>query len=121
MRRATDLNTGIPGTGLATIFYVLSVLIMPPYELIRMACGLGTSMQRWRRIMRHTLVSTAMFAMFYGTFSYLPTVRLGSRLIESQYLAIAVPVGLLLIIVILLPHLRPIRLRAGHDVRRLAQ
>jgi hypothetical protein len=107
------MSTGIPGTGIATIFYVLSIVVMPVYELVRIARGRGTSLHRWLLIARHTALSTAMFATFYGTFTYLPRIQAGTLFIESQYTAIGITAGLLLAIVALLPRLRPLHSRVG--------
>ena len=106
------MNTGLPGTGLATMFYVLSVLVMPVYELIRMARGYPTSARRWLLILRHSLVSGVMFMMFYGTLTYLPSIKIGTVLIESPYVAIAVVAAMLVTFFVLLPRLRPLHARA---------
>ena len=106
------MNTGLPGTGLATIFYVLSVLVMPVYELFRMLRGYPTSARRWLLILRHSLVSGVMFLMFFGTLSYLPPIRIGTMLIDSPYVALAVAAAMLVIFFVLLPRVRPVRARA---------
>lgn len=65
------MNTGVPGTGLATIFYVLSVLVMPVVELARSRRSGSWSARRWRQIARHFVVAGTMAFMLYGTIAYL--------------------------------------------------
>ena len=65
------MGAGIPGTGMATLFYILSVLVMPLTELVRTVRG-RSSWQRWGLIARHYALALAMTAAVYGTFQYLP-------------------------------------------------
>lgn len=61
------MNTGIPGTGMATLFYITSSLLMPIFESAR-ALRHGSSRTRWLAILRHWLLSSAMVLAVWGTF-----------------------------------------------------
>ncbi len=65
------MGAGIPGTGMATLFYVLSVFAMPLREIVPTVRG-RSSWARWGLIARHLLIALAMTAAVYGTFRYLP-------------------------------------------------
>lgn len=65
------MGAGIPGTGMATLFYIISVLVMPLTELVRTVRG-QSSWTRWGLIVRHYVLALAMTAAVYGTFQYLP-------------------------------------------------
>ncbi|MDQ3476014.1 MAG: hypothetical protein M3492_06685 [Actinomycetota bacterium] len=63
------MGAGIPGTGMATLFYILSVFIMPLREIVPTLRG-QSSWARWRLIMRHLVMALAMTAAAYGTYRY---------------------------------------------------
>ncbi len=65
------MGAGIPGTGMATLFYILSVLVMPLTEMVRTVQG-QSSWKRWGLIVRHYVLALAMTAAVYATFRYLP-------------------------------------------------
>ncbi len=65
------MGAGIPGTGMATLFYILSVFVMPLREIVRTVRG-QSSLGRWALIARHLIIAFAMAAAVYGTFRYLP-------------------------------------------------
>lgn len=69
------MGAGIPGTGMATLFYILSVFVMPLREIVRTVRG-QSSWARWKLIARHLVIALAMTAAVYGTFRYLPGVLL---------------------------------------------
>ena len=65
------MGAGIPGTGMATLFYILSVFVMPLSESVRTVRG-QSSWARWFLIARHLVIALTMTAVVYGTFKYLP-------------------------------------------------
>ena len=69
------MGAGIPGTGMATLFYILSVFVMPLREIVRTVRG-QSSWARWKLIARHLVIALAMTAVVYGTFRYLPGLLL---------------------------------------------
>lgn len=79
------MGTGFPGTGLATIFYVLSVLLMP---LVQAARSVRT--RSWgpagtyRRMLRHLLLALGMAVALLGTVLVLPDVDLPPSPIRTR-------------------------------------
>lgn len=69
------MGAGIPGTGMATLFYIVSVLAMPLTELMPTIRG-QSSWARWRLIARHLVTALAMTAAVFATFRYLPGLLL---------------------------------------------
>lgn len=69
------MGAGIPGTGMATLFYILSVFVMPLSESVRTVRG-QSSWARWFLIVRHLAIALTMMAAAYGTFKYLPDALL---------------------------------------------
>jgi hypothetical protein len=69
------MGAGIPGTGMATLFYVLSVAVMLVRELMLTVQG-RSDWARWRQIARHTALAGAMVSLTYVTFLYLPRLLL---------------------------------------------
>lgn len=71
------MGTGFPGTGLATIFYVLSVLVMPLVQAVRSvrARSWGPA-GTWTRMLRHLLLALGMAVALLGTVLVLPDVDL---------------------------------------------
>ncbi len=69
------MGAGIPGTGMATLFYILSVFVMPLSESVRTVRG-QSSWARWFLVVRHLAIAISMTAAVYGTFKYLPDALL---------------------------------------------
>src|SRR3954471_15009449 len=65
------MGAGIPGTGMATLFYLVSALLMPLCELVRTVQG-RSSWARWRLVCRHLAFALAMAGAAVATFLYLP-------------------------------------------------
>ena len=63
------MGAGIPGTGMATLFYIISVFLMPLREIVPTLRG-QSSWARWRLIARHLVMALAMTAAAYGTYRY---------------------------------------------------
>ena len=79
------MGTGFPGTGLATIFYVLSVLVMPLVQAVRSVRTrswgpAGT----WPRMLRHLLLAAGMAVALVGTVLVLPDVDLPPSPIRTR-------------------------------------
>ncbi len=87
------MGAGIPGTGMATLFYILSVFVMPLREIVRTVRG-QSSWARWKLIARHLVIALAMTAAVYGTFRYLPGVLLPPDTTIGGVSALAVTVVL---------------------------
>lgn len=64
------MGAGIPGTGMATLFYIVSALLMPCRELIITAQG-RSSRRRWRLVIRQFLIALAICAIGFGTYRLL--------------------------------------------------
>jgi len=98
------MGAGIPGTGMATLFYILSVFVMPLIEIVHTLRG-RSSWARWGLVARHLVIALAMTAAAYGTFRYLPGALLPPDATVGGVSALAVTVvlfALYLIIVNLL-------------------
>jgi hypothetical protein len=67
------MNAGIPGTGLATIFYVLSSLLMPIVELGRRLAG-RSSARGWGFVGRHVAVAGTLVGLALVTSAAISTV-----------------------------------------------
>jgi hypothetical protein len=65
------MGAGIPGTGMATLFYLVSAVLMPLRELVLTVQG-RSSWARWRLVCRHLLLALAMGGSAVATFRYLP-------------------------------------------------
>ena len=65
------MGAGIPGTGMATLFYLISAVLMPLRELVLTLQG-RSSWARWRLVCRHVLFASAMAGSVVATFRYLP-------------------------------------------------
>ncbi|MDQ3629562.1 MAG: hypothetical protein M3419_12280 [Actinomycetota bacterium] len=87
------MGAGIPGTGMATLFYILSAFLMPLNELVRTVRG-HSSWARWGLIARHLGMALAMTAAAYATFRYLPTALLPPDATVDGVSAMAVTVVL---------------------------
>lgn len=57
------MNAGLPGVGIAGLFFVLSALVMPLLELARTAAG-RSSVERWRGVAHDWLLAVIMLAAF---------------------------------------------------------
>lgn len=55
------MSAGLPGLGLGGLFFILSAVLAPLVELVRLLAG-RSSLARWRRIGRHLLLVAAMVA-----------------------------------------------------------
>jgi hypothetical protein len=60
------MNVGLPGTGLAGLFYLLAALWMPVHELIRTARGRGDA-RRWRLVRARTGMALGIIFVLWGT------------------------------------------------------
>ena len=65
------MGAGIPGTGMATLFYLICAFVMPLRELVLTVQG-RSSWARWRLVCRHVLIALAMASSAVATFRYLP-------------------------------------------------
>src|SRR3954451_22571881 len=65
------MGAGIPGTGMATLFYLVSAVLMPVRELVLTSQG-RSSWARWRLVCRHLAFALAMAGAAVATFVYLP-------------------------------------------------
>jgi len=65
------MGAGIPGTGMATLFYVACAFVMPLRELVLTLQG-RSSWSRWRLVCRHLLIALAMASSAVATFWFLP-------------------------------------------------
>ncbi len=57
------MNAGLPGVGIAGLFFVISALLMPVVELVRTVAG-RSSAERWRGVAHDWLLAVAMLAAF---------------------------------------------------------
>ena len=57
------MNAGLPGVGIAGLFFVVSALVMPFVELVRTVAG-RSSAERWRGVAHDWLLAVAMLAAF---------------------------------------------------------
>lgn len=57
------MNAGIPGVGIAGLFFVVCALLMPFFELGRTVIG-RSSVERWRVVARNWLLAVAMVGVF---------------------------------------------------------
>ncbi len=57
------MNAGLPGVGIAGLFFVVSALVMPLVELARTVTG-RSSLDRWRGVAHDWLLAVAMLAAF---------------------------------------------------------
>ena len=69
------MGAGIPGTGMATLFYILCAFAMPLRELLPTLQG-RSSWARWRLVSRHLLIALAMTLAAFATIRYLPRLLL---------------------------------------------
>jgi hypothetical protein len=69
------MGAGIPGTGMATLFYIISAVAMPLIEIVHTVRG-RSSWARWGLIARHLVVALLMTAAAYGTLRLLPSAVL---------------------------------------------
>jgi hypothetical protein len=65
------MGAGIPGTGMATLFYLVCAVLMPLRELVLTVQG-RSSWARWRLVCRHLAFALAMAGAAVATFVYLP-------------------------------------------------
>ncbi len=59
------MNAGLPGVGIAGLFFVISALLMPVVELARTLRG-RSSLERWQGVAHDWLLAVAMVAAFLG-------------------------------------------------------
>lgn len=57
------MNAGLPGIGIASLFFVISALLMPVVELARTVRG-QSSRERWRGVAHDWLLAVAMVGAF---------------------------------------------------------
>lgn len=57
------MNAGLPGVGIAGLFFVVSALVMPLVELGRAITG-RSSLERWRGVAHDWLLAVTMLAAF---------------------------------------------------------
>ena len=57
------MNAGLPGVGIAGLFFVVSALVVPLVELARTVTG-RSSLERWRGVAHDWLLAVAMLAAF---------------------------------------------------------
>lgn len=60
------MNVGLPGTGIAGLFYLLAALWMPVHELIRTARGRGDARRR-RLVRAQTGMALGIIFVLWGT------------------------------------------------------
>lgn len=53
------MNAGLPGTGIGGVFYLLSALLMPFYEVVKMVRG-ESSWQRWVLIFKQLVMAAGI-------------------------------------------------------------
>lgn len=94
------MGAGIPGTGMATLFYIISVFFMPLSELVRTLRGEST-WRRWALIARHMSIAVAMTVAVYATFRYLPGVLLPPDATIGGVSALAVTLVLFVLYLVL--------------------
>ncbi len=99
------MGAGIPGTGMATLFYIVSAFLMPFRELVLVAQR-RSSWARWRTIGKHLAIASAMAVSVYATFRVLP-----GALLPPDVSSVAVP-SLLVAAVLLLGYVAVTRAAA---------
>ena len=57
------MNAGLPGVGIAGLFFVVSALVMPLVEVGRTVTG-RSSLERWRGVAHDWLLAVTMLAAF---------------------------------------------------------
>jgi hypothetical protein len=124
------LNAGIPGVGIAGLFFVVCALVMPFYELGRTVVG-RSSLERWRVVARNWLLAVAMLGVFvamgWAVSAVVPKgVKRGLRTAVPMHLS-AVAITVLLLVALLVAVQvavvvrRPGRGRRAEEPRREAQ
>ena len=87
------MGAGIPGTGMATLFYLVCAVLMPLRELVLTLQG-RSSWARWRLVCRHLLLALAMGGSAVATFWFLPRAVLPPDLTIGGVSSLAVTVVL---------------------------
>ena len=60
------MNVGLPGTGIGGLFYIVTALLMPLFELIQLLRGRSNA-ARWRCVAAQTGMATAIVAALWAT------------------------------------------------------
>ena len=60
------MNVGLPGTGIAGIFYLLAALWMPFHAIVRAATGCGSAVRR-RAVLRQTALALGIILALVAT------------------------------------------------------
>ena len=87
------MGAGIPGTGMATLFYLVCAVLMPLRELVLTLQG-RSSWARWRLVCRHLVLAIAMGGSAVATFWFLPRAVLPPDLTIGGVSSLAVTVVL---------------------------
>ena len=94
------MGAGIPGTGMATLFYLVWAVLMPVRELVLTLQG-RSSWARWRLVLRHVLLALAMGGSAVATFRFLPRAVLPPDLtiggVSSLLVTVVLFVGYLVV------------------------
>ena len=59
------MNAGLPGIGISGVFYILSALVMPVAESVRVIRG-RPRRSSWSGVLTHWAIAVAMIAAIYG-------------------------------------------------------
>jgi hypothetical protein len=110
------MNAGIPGTGLTTIFYVLSSLLMPVVELGRRLAG-RSSARGWGFVGRHVAVAGTLVGLALVTSAAISTVAAAQPLAPLRSFG-ASSLSVKLVLLALLIGLPPL---AGRQHRRRSE
>jgi hypothetical protein len=81
------MNIGLPGTGLGGLFYLITALMMPLFEL-RLTLAGRRSLRRWRIVGLQWGIAAAILVSTWGTFELLayifPHFTLHSQAVSSN-------------------------------------
>ena len=60
------MNVGLPGTGIGGLFYLITALLMPVVELVRLLRGLS-SLERWKVAVEQWMLAVGILAGLWTT------------------------------------------------------
>jgi hypothetical protein len=64
------MNIGLPGTGIGGLFYLITALMMPLFELRLTLMG-RSNLRRWRMVGLQWVIAAAILVSIWGTFELL--------------------------------------------------
>lgn len=81
------MNVGLPGTGIGGLFYIITALLMPFFELVQLARG-RSSAARWRGVAEQAGMALAILASLWAT-AWILTQLLPKSILLQLHLAVS--------------------------------